>query len=241
MKRRHARTASPPRSSGHQPPGSRARVTASVVTGASGGTRRDHRSCRGHPSPDAPSPARTGGSHGCAAGTSHRRTAMTTAPSTATPARAGTARPDRRHHRRQRGHRAGDSPPGPRRRGRGHPGRPAPGPAATGRGRSRRRRYRGLRRHRPGRTRAILRRAARAGRPRDAHRPGPDDAPLAELDRERAHRAFDDHQWLAVEVARLSAGRVRPGGTLLFMGGTACAAGGPACRSSRRPPPRCPP
>ncbi len=50
--------------------------------------------------------------------------------------------------------------------------------------------------------------------------PGPYYAPLAELDRERTHRAFDDHQWLAVEVARLSAGRVRPGGTLLFMGGT---------------------
>ena len=51
--------------------------------------------------------------------------------------------------------------------------------------------------------------------------PGPYYAPLAELDRERAHRAFDNHQWLAIEVARLCAGRVRPGGTLLFMGGTA--------------------
>jgi hypothetical protein len=49
--------------------------------------------------------------------------------------------------------------------------------------------------------------------------PGPGYAPLAELDRERAHRVFDDHQWLTIEVARLSAGRVRPGGNLLFMGG----------------------
>jgi len=50
--------------------------------------------------------------------------------------------------------------------------------------------------------------------------PGPYYAPLAELDRERAHRAYDDHQWLAVAVARHAVGRVRPGGTLIFMGGT---------------------
>jgi NAD(P)-dependent dehydrogenase (short-subunit alcohol dehydrogenase family) len=49
---------------------------------------------------------------------------------------------------------------------------------------------------------------------------GPYYAPLAELDRDRAHRDYDGHQWLAVEVARLAVGRVRPGGTLLFMGGT---------------------
>ena len=50
--------------------------------------------------------------------------------------------------------------------------------------------------------------------------PGPYSAPLAELDRERAHRAYDDHQWLAVAVAQHAVGRVRPGGTLIFMGGT---------------------
>jgi NAD(P)-dependent dehydrogenase (short-subunit alcohol dehydrogenase family) len=50
--------------------------------------------------------------------------------------------------------------------------------------------------------------------------PGPYYAPLAELDRERAHRAFDSHQWLAVAVAQHAVGRVRPGGTLLFMSGT---------------------
>jgi NAD(P)-dependent dehydrogenase (short-subunit alcohol dehydrogenase family) len=50
--------------------------------------------------------------------------------------------------------------------------------------------------------------------------PGPYYAPLAELDRERAHRDFDSHQWLAVAVAQHAVGRVRPGGTLLFMGGT---------------------
>ena len=50
--------------------------------------------------------------------------------------------------------------------------------------------------------------------------PGPYYAPLAELDRERAHRSFGDHQWLAVAIAQHAVGRVRPGGTLLFMGGT---------------------
>ena len=50
--------------------------------------------------------------------------------------------------------------------------------------------------------------------------PGPYYAPLADLDYERAHRDFDSHQWLAVAVAQHAVGRVRPGGTLLFMGGT---------------------
>ena len=51
--------------------------------------------------------------------------------------------------------------------------------------------------------------------------PGPYYAPLAELDRERAHRDFDNHLWLAIEVARNSVGRVQAGGTLLFMAGIA--------------------
>jgi NAD(P)-dependent dehydrogenase (short-subunit alcohol dehydrogenase family) len=50
--------------------------------------------------------------------------------------------------------------------------------------------------------------------------PGPYYAPLAELDHDRAHRDFDDHIWLAVAVAQHAVGRVRPGGTLLFMAGT---------------------
>jgi NAD(P)-dependent dehydrogenase (short-subunit alcohol dehydrogenase family) len=57
--------------------------------------------------------------------------------------------------------------------------------------------------------------------------PGPYYAPLAELVRERAHRDFDAHLWLAVAVAQHSAGRVRPGGTLLFIGGTGGRARGP--------------
>jgi NAD(P)-dependent dehydrogenase (short-subunit alcohol dehydrogenase family) len=50
--------------------------------------------------------------------------------------------------------------------------------------------------------------------------PGPYYAPLADLDRERAHRNFDAHLWLPVAVAQHAVGRVRPGGSLLFMGGT---------------------
>jgi NAD(P)-dependent dehydrogenase (short-subunit alcohol dehydrogenase family) len=57
--------------------------------------------------------------------------------------------------------------------------------------------------------------------------PGPYYAPLAELDRDRAHRDFDDHLWLAVAVAQHAVGRVRPGGTLLFMGGTGGRSRGP--------------
>lgn len=57
--------------------------------------------------------------------------------------------------------------------------------------------------------------------------PGPYYAPLAELDRERAHRDFDAHVWLPVAIAQHAAGRVRPGGTLLFMGGTGGRARGP--------------
>jgi NAD(P)-dependent dehydrogenase (short-subunit alcohol dehydrogenase family) len=39
--------------------------------------------------------------------------------------------------------------------------------------------------------------------------PGPYYARLADLDRERAHRDFDDHLWLAVAVAQHAVGRVR--------------------------------
>jgi NAD(P)-dependent dehydrogenase (short-subunit alcohol dehydrogenase family) len=57
--------------------------------------------------------------------------------------------------------------------------------------------------------------------------PGPYYAPLAELDRDQAHRDFDDHIWLTVAVAQHAVGRVRPGGTLLFMGGTGGRSRGP--------------
>jgi NAD(P)-dependent dehydrogenase (short-subunit alcohol dehydrogenase family) len=49
---------------------------------------------------------------------------------------------------------------------------------------------------------------------------GPYYAPLANLEHTRAIREFDEHLWLAVEVAGHAVGRVRDGGTLLFMAGT---------------------
>jgi NAD(P)-dependent dehydrogenase (short-subunit alcohol dehydrogenase family) len=50
--------------------------------------------------------------------------------------------------------------------------------------------------------------------------PGPYYAPLAELDIDRAKESFDSHLWVPVRIAQLAVGKVRPGGTLLFMGGT---------------------
>jgi NAD(P)-dependent dehydrogenase (short-subunit alcohol dehydrogenase family) len=50
--------------------------------------------------------------------------------------------------------------------------------------------------------------------------PGPYYAPLAEFDVEEARRDVDAHLFLPLQVARHAAGKVRPGGTLLFMSGT---------------------
>ena len=50
--------------------------------------------------------------------------------------------------------------------------------------------------------------------------PGPYYAPLAEFDVEAALRDIDAHLFLPIQVARNAVGKVRPGGTLLFMGGT---------------------
>ena len=50
--------------------------------------------------------------------------------------------------------------------------------------------------------------------------PGPYYAPLAEFDVEEARRDVDAHLLLPIQVARSAASKVRPGGTLLFMGGT---------------------
>ena len=49
---------------------------------------------------------------------------------------------------------------------------------------------------------------------------GPYYAPLAEMDFDEARRALQEHPMLMVTVARHAAHKVRPGGTLLFMGGT---------------------
>jgi NAD(P)-dependent dehydrogenase (short-subunit alcohol dehydrogenase family) len=50
--------------------------------------------------------------------------------------------------------------------------------------------------------------------------PGPYYAPLAELDLEKARRDIEAHLLLPIQVARNAVGKVRAGGTLLFMGGT---------------------
>jgi NAD(P)-dependent dehydrogenase (short-subunit alcohol dehydrogenase family) len=50
--------------------------------------------------------------------------------------------------------------------------------------------------------------------------PGPYYAALADFDFDKARRDVDAHLWLPVHVARNAASRVRPGGTLLFIGGT---------------------
>ena len=57
--------------------------------------------------------------------------------------------------------------------------------------------------------------------------PGPYYATLPDLDRERALRDLDTHVWLPVAVAQHAVGRVRPGGTLLFIGGTGGRGRGP--------------
>ena len=50
--------------------------------------------------------------------------------------------------------------------------------------------------------------------------PGPYYASLAEFDFEKARRDVEAHLFLPLQVARHAANKVRPGGTLLFIGGT---------------------
>jgi NAD(P)-dependent dehydrogenase (short-subunit alcohol dehydrogenase family) len=50
--------------------------------------------------------------------------------------------------------------------------------------------------------------------------PGPYYAPLVELEVEKARDDVDAHLLLPLQVARNAVGKIRPGGTLLFMGGT---------------------
>ena len=49
---------------------------------------------------------------------------------------------------------------------------------------------------------------------------GPDYVPLLEIDAEQVHHALGGHVVVALEVARNAAGKMRPGGTLVLMGGT---------------------
>jgi NAD(P)-dependent dehydrogenase (short-subunit alcohol dehydrogenase family) len=50
--------------------------------------------------------------------------------------------------------------------------------------------------------------------------PGPYYAPLAEFELEKARGDLESHLLLPIEIARHARGKVRAGGTLLFMGGT---------------------
>ncbi|MEU4194190.1 SDR family oxidoreductase [Kribbella sp. NPDC026611] len=49
---------------------------------------------------------------------------------------------------------------------------------------------------------------------------GPYYAPLADMDFDEARRALQEHPMLMVGVARYTIGKIRPGGSLSFMGGT---------------------
>jgi NAD(P)-dependent dehydrogenase (short-subunit alcohol dehydrogenase family) len=50
--------------------------------------------------------------------------------------------------------------------------------------------------------------------------PGPSYVPLLEMDADQVRDALGGHVVLGLEVARNAAGKMRPGGTLIFMGGT---------------------
>jgi NAD(P)-dependent dehydrogenase (short-subunit alcohol dehydrogenase family) len=50
--------------------------------------------------------------------------------------------------------------------------------------------------------------------------PGPSYTPLAEFDVDEARRNIDAHLLLPIQLARLAATKLRPGGTLLFISGT---------------------
>jgi NAD(P)-dependent dehydrogenase (short-subunit alcohol dehydrogenase family) len=50
--------------------------------------------------------------------------------------------------------------------------------------------------------------------------PGPGYVPLLEMNADEVRHAIGDHVALALAVARNAIGKMRPGGTLLFMGGT---------------------
>jgi NAD(P)-dependent dehydrogenase (short-subunit alcohol dehydrogenase family) len=51
--------------------------------------------------------------------------------------------------------------------------------------------------------------------------PGPHYAPLLEMDPSQVRAVLSDHVALALAVTRNAVGKMRPGGTLVFMGGTA--------------------
>jgi NAD(P)-dependent dehydrogenase (short-subunit alcohol dehydrogenase family) len=49
---------------------------------------------------------------------------------------------------------------------------------------------------------------------------GPHYGPLGEMDFKDARRTVEEHLWLPLQLARIAVGKVRPGGSLVFMSGT---------------------
>jgi NAD(P)-dependent dehydrogenase (short-subunit alcohol dehydrogenase family) len=49
---------------------------------------------------------------------------------------------------------------------------------------------------------------------------GPHYGPLTEMDFAEARRTVEEHLWLPLQLARIAVGKVRPGGSLVFMSGT---------------------
>ena len=86
--------------------------------------------------------------------------------------------------------------------------------------RGRRRAHRRLRRQRSGRPAVVLPGSARPDRPRDGHRRRAALRPPLEMPPEEARHGLSEHLLLALNVARGAAGKVRPAGSLIFMGGT---------------------
>ena len=154
--------------------------------------------------------------------------------------RTRARRADGRRDRRQLRHRAGDRQASTRRGRRHRPHRPQPGTASARRTRARRREQRGVRRHRLRAPRAVLRRAADPGRPRHGHRPAARTTrgwPTSTSTRRAA--TSTSIFWLPLHIARRAVGKVRAGGTLLFIGGTGGRRPASGSRSSRRSLPRC--
>ena len=109
---------------------------------------------------------------------------------------------------------------GTRRGSRRHPHGPRSRAPRARRGRGRRVEHRGLRRHRLRTARSVLRRVARADRPRAGHRPRPVLRAVGGLRLRRGAPRRRGASLAAAAGRPHAAHTVRPAGRLLFMGGT---------------------